>query len=593
MNKHDSSSINMTIDEQLHENSQPLLLSFQRKDFKEFPSRSEFVNFKAESHNNDQSRIRSFLSLSVLQKYSNFDATELNWVYNKMLQMRFIRDNIYDLLRNLEKIDLNVYTKESLLNFLIDIYMNKYPNDKDLSIKTTGSEILKNKRFGTFKLDISSTQKSNFSFKRYEASEIKISKISKITQVLSPKCSICLMDFDISTTKVESCSHKFCTECLNSYIKFQINSGKVNQIKCPNENCLNLLSDLFLKNFITNSVLLKYEKFKLDWEILSDRNKKWCIRPNCQNWIEKIPGQTTNRMVCQCGQEFCFLCNNAWHEGKTCDEAIDEDYLKYETEVVVKHCPKCDWKIEKNEGCNHIHCRCGHHFCWLCRSNYVNGFCVKNCPKFPNQQNHHLLPDVEWQLAVMRFEETQKWAWFVDRQSGVGKLKYIVAFIISLVFFPFIFLLIFYGTILFGILIEPFLKIKRIILHEDDYPIDLDLQCNNFENGCYVVAFIPFLLFLNVLFVVIYALSEIGFYIGKHVFTNFMKFYIMLDRNNNIFCVFENVKYLMKRNIPEPLGPDDQGLNGVKLLSVVSCFSMICLHVLIVMAILKSSLDLN
>ena len=32
----------------------------------------------------------------------------------------------------------------------------------------------------------------------------------------------------------------------------------------------------------------------------------------------------------------------------------------------IKNCPKCNIKIEKNGGCNHMCCKCGCHFCWIC-----------------------------------------------------------------------------------------------------------------------------------------------------------------------------------------------------------------------------------
>ena len=39
-----------------------------------------------------------------------------------------------------------------------------------------------------------------------------------------------------------------------------------------------------------------------------------------------------------------------------------------------KKCPKCEVWIMKNEGCNHITCRCGAEFCYVCGKIYtVNG----------------------------------------------------------------------------------------------------------------------------------------------------------------------------------------------------------------------------
>jgi len=32
----------------------------------------------------------------------------------------------------------------------------------------------------------------------------------------------------------------------------------------------------------------------------------------------------------------------------------------------VKQCPSCQAWVEKVEGCHHINCRCGVHFCWIC-----------------------------------------------------------------------------------------------------------------------------------------------------------------------------------------------------------------------------------
>jgi hypothetical protein len=99
----------------------------------------------------------------------------------------------------------------------------------------------------------------------------------------------------------------------------------------------------------------------------------------------------------------------AWHRGRTCEE-YDRDARRRKEEVAMlqllknwpekfKQCPRCQNGVEKNEGCDHMTCRCKHQFCWLCLAPYGgatgihavgNSAHQKTCPHYrvpPSSQN--------------------------------------------------------------------------------------------------------------------------------------------------------------------------------------------------------------
>ena len=565
----------------INENNLPLLTQIKEASF---PSKTQSDNYYSTTL---RSEIRSFLTSSILQKHAESDFLKLNWAYNKLLQMRFYRPNILEMFRKLEGFDANQFSKETLLNYFIDLY------HKEFTGIPSASEIFQTPpigdSFSQFRRKPNSMPKSVFVEEKSLFQEIN-------------QCPICLSEFSISSIKItlQSCFHSFCEVCLLDYLKFEISSGKVQAIRCPVEKCLTPLEESEISEILApraQSILVKYKKFKVDLEVLSNPLKKWCIRPNCNTWLMKEENNQINRMVCPtCNQEFCFHCNNPWHGDKSCEEVIDEEYLKYEAEVVVKHCPKCGWKIEKNEGCNHMHCRCGHHFCWVCLSNYENGYCVNNCPKFPNNAQHNnelalqmiAMDDLEWELRMMRFNES-RWSWF-DLDGPFGKLKYFIAFIISFISFPIILILIFYVTILFGIICEPFRKIYRIIRGIDEYPIEVEFRCNNFENACYLFVFIPFFVFMNMVLLIFYLLLQLFYYIEKHIYTNFLKYFVILEKTNNVFAVFCHLKVMANRNKPSFNGNNenvDAEMRIVTMLSAVSFFFIMSMHFFVAMIIIK------
>merc|ERR1719150_454495 len=53
----------------------------------------------------------------------------------------------------------------------------------------------------------------------------------------------------------------------------------------------------------------------------------------------------------------CFICGHQWL-------ATDGDAPICDLPGTLKACPKCHAQIEKNGGCDHMTCRCGHEFYW-------------------------------------------------------------------------------------------------------------------------------------------------------------------------------------------------------------------------------------
>jgi len=52
-----------------------------------------------------------------------------------------------------------------------------------------------------------------------------------------------------------------------------------------------------------------------------------------------------------------------------------------------KDCPKCGKAIEKNGGCNHMSCPCGHHFCWVCSGFFDHKTYQHSCGKFKEEEH--------------------------------------------------------------------------------------------------------------------------------------------------------------------------------------------------------------
>lgn len=114
------------------------------------------------------------------------------------------------------------------------------------------------------------------------------------------------------------------------------------------------------------------------------------ITPHCDNKMILLKNQQNTHLICdKCNAPLCPKgCGRFYHGLLPCEDSIDEPTEKLLNDTT-KNCPQCFVFITKTEGCNHMTCRCGCQFCWLC---------LKEIPKRNNQYDTtlHFAPDDEY-----------------------------------------------------------------------------------------------------------------------------------------------------------------------------------------------------
>ncbi len=221
------------------------------------------------------------------------------------------------------------------------------------------------------------------------------------------KCLICLDEYEIAAQDnyYLDCGCIIHGTCFDDYIENAINEGKV-PIKCPycNKEDINELDikDSLNKNNKIN-MIEKFEKFTMNYYIMQHPEDISCCPTAGCNYIFVYEDGDDYFECPLCKSEYCLKCKTNWHAGKTCTEyqemrkmeklgkdekKLDDLFYNFARGSKFKQCPYCKNWVEKNEGCNHIACRCGNHFCYFCGKGMNGNIYGHNCNN--NNQNWHI-----------------------------------------------------------------------------------------------------------------------------------------------------------------------------------------------------------
>ncbi|KAF4975314.1 hypothetical protein FZEAL_7879 [Fusarium zealandicum] len=176
------------------------------------------------------------------------------------------------------------------------------------------------------------------------------------------ECVSCLDDFHPRDVIKVQC-HNYCHDCFVRLITASVQ----NEQQWPPKCCLNEIPFKIVLRFIPPDLKKTFEERSKEWDIpVSER--VYCSNPNCSLWIKPKRIDTRRRQgLCDSSHLTCTVCRGPAHAGDECPQDPDMNLTNLLAEEEGwKRCFNCNALVEHREACQHMTCRCGRQFCYVC-----------------------------------------------------------------------------------------------------------------------------------------------------------------------------------------------------------------------------------
>ncbi|CAL0315453.1 unnamed protein product [Lupinus luteus] len=158
----------------------------------------------------------------------------------------------------------------------------------------------------------------------------------------------------------QKCSHSFCGYCITKYVAAKIQEN-ISMVKCPDPKCRGVLDPQSCRSIIPKDVFDRWEHALCDNLVLGSQ-KFYCPFKDCSAMLIDDGMKAVTASECpHCNRMFCAQCKGSWHAGLACSEFqnLKDGVQKKEDQMVLelaknnrwRRCSKCQFFVEKNEGC--------------------------------------------------------------------------------------------------------------------------------------------------------------------------------------------------------------------------------------------------
>ena len=200
------------------------------------------------------------------------------------------------------------------------------------------------------------------------------------------ECQICIsqIDNDRDAFPLINCEHLFHKKCLEQYLKTEVSQSKC-PLTCCDPKCRKELAAKDLKGLLSRKDYESFQNYSLQQALSKQGDVSWCPTPNCNYAFVFDRARDSEDFKCiKCKKEYCLDCKSDAHKKQSCEEfkrnrdpnLLDKAFESFVKGSKFKQCPKCTMWVEKTDGCNHMRCRCGTEFCYVCGGYYMRCACV-------------------------------------------------------------------------------------------------------------------------------------------------------------------------------------------------------------------------
>ncbi|KAI9658326.1 MAG: hypothetical protein M1821_002459 [Bathelium mastoideum] len=186
------------------------------------------------------------------------------------------------------------------------------------------------------------------------------------------QCLACMEDADMDGMIELACTHWYCRQDIQRKSSVPLVQGLTTtgafeaalRARQPFE-CCNQAVPIRLYANAPRDFRPQYERMQLE---RATPNPLYCANQRCGQFIPPTHYQGPDEAMCDhCDHITCRLCRTPAHGNRVCPQ--DEGARQVErlaNDRGWRRCPGCGEMVERDYGCNHMTCRCGSQWCYVC-----------------------------------------------------------------------------------------------------------------------------------------------------------------------------------------------------------------------------------
>ncbi|KAF7941769.1 uncharacterized protein EAE97_006606 [Botrytis byssoidea] len=156
-----------------------------------------------------------------------------------------------------------------------------------------------------------------------------------------------------------SCRHEYCPNCLETLFQLSMRDESFFPPRCCNER----ITVVSVHSFLKTDTISAFAKKELEFET---PNRIYCSFTPCSAFIDPTSIRNEVAFCDECGTQTHTVCKLEAHTGDCSEDTVLKEVLELARNEGWQRCYSCWSIVELERGCNHVKCRCGAEFCYIC-----------------------------------------------------------------------------------------------------------------------------------------------------------------------------------------------------------------------------------